>query len=143
MQKRDEISIKFDRRSTHIAPISENNQSQSANITEQNYQRKVVNVPPYSPSMESPTYSNVKEAKTAQMEKDDVYNHLHEKEDEETENVYNHASCSSGQTTEDDYSHLNAGRSNEGVVLPEDDVYAQTEEANNDNYFILESQSEI
>ncbi|XP_062578805.1 uncharacterized protein LOC134240738 isoform X2 [Saccostrea cucullata] len=143
IHKRDEISIKFDRHSAHIAPISENNPSQSAKVTEQTYQRKVVNVPPYSPSMESPTYSNVKEAKTSKMKEEDVYNHLHEKEDEKTENVYNHASCSSGQTTEDDYGHLNAGRSNEGVVLPEDDVYAHTDAANNDNYFVLENQSQI
>ncbi|XP_062568861.1 tenascin-like, partial [Saccostrea cucullata] len=143
MPKRDETSIKFDRHSAHIAPMSESNRTQSAKNTEQTYKRKIVNVPPYSPSMESPTYSNVKEAKTSQMKEDDVYNHLHEKEDEETENVYNQASCSSGQTTEDDYGHLNAGRSNEGVVLPEDDVYAHTEAANNDNYFVLENQSQI
>ncbi|XP_062584954.1 uncharacterized protein LOC134246581 [Saccostrea cucullata] len=143
IQKRDETSIKFDGHSTHIAPISESNRTQSAKTTEQTYQRKIVNVPPYSPSMESPMYSNVKEAKTSQMKEEDVYNHLHEKEHEEPENVYNHASCSSGLTTEADYGHLNAGRSNEGVVLPEDDVYAHTEAANHDNYFVLENQSQI
>ncbi|XP_061175895.1 uncharacterized protein LOC133184830 [Saccostrea echinata] len=143
MKKRDENNVKFDRHSANLAPTTEDNRSQTAKNTEQNLQRKVVNVPPYAPSMESPTYSNVLKAKTSQMKKDDVYSHLHEKENQETENVYNHASGSSGKTMEDDYSHLNAGRGNDRVVLPEDDEYAHTEAVNNDNYFILENQSDI
>ncbi|XP_061175893.1 uncharacterized protein LOC133184828 [Saccostrea echinata] len=143
MRKREEPGVAFvgnDGCSTNSAV--EVIQGQTLKDKGRQVQRKVVNVPPYAPSVESPTYSNVQEAGKSRLKNDYVYNHLNEKE--ETPENNDHYDVAPGTSrlaeTESDYSHLNAGRRNDRVILSQDDEYACTEESNTDNYFTLEKQ---
>ncbi|XP_056001716.1 uncharacterized protein LOC125653146 [Ostrea edulis] len=104
--------------------------------------RKVVNVPPYACSADSPTYSNARDV-AKQPTNEDVYNHLHEKETIDCDNDYDHTTGITGHVTEDsDYSHLHSGRGNMRLNLSVDDEYANTVPGDTctDDYFTLEQQ---
>ncbi|XP_078339754.1 uncharacterized protein LOC111109898 isoform X1 [Crassostrea virginica] len=92
--------------------------------------RKVVNVPPYAPSDETPEYGNV--SQTSGTRTEDIYNHLNEKEDRDGEDDYDHACVATGLSRggyfDSDYSSMR----------DVDNGCSKSAKNVNDNYFTLE-----
>ncbi|XP_078339755.1 uncharacterized protein LOC111109898 isoform X2 [Crassostrea virginica] len=92
--------------------------------------RKVVNVPPYAPSDETPEYGNVSQTSVTRTE--GIYNHLNEKEDRDGEDNYDHACAATGLSRggyfDSDYSSMREV----------DKGCSKSAKIGNDNYFTLE-----
>ena len=72
------------------------------------FKRKIVNVPPYAPSYESPEYGSVSQTSKSKGN-EDIYNHLNEREKPDDEDNYDHACAATGHTRGDfdsDYSSM-------------------------------------
>ncbi|XP_078339752.1 uncharacterized protein LOC144627246 [Crassostrea virginica] len=92
--------------------------------------RKVVNVPPYAPSDETPENGNISQTSVTRTE--DIYNHLNEKEDQDGEDDYDHACAATGPWRggyfDSDYSSMR----------DVDKGFRKSAKNGNDNYFTLE-----
>ena len=92
--------------------------------------RKVVNVPPYAPSDETPENGNI--AQTSVTRTEDIYNHLNEKEELDGEDDYDHACAATGLSRggyfDSDYSSMR----------DVDKGCSKSAKNGNDSYFTLE-----
>nr|XP_022296115.1 uncharacterized protein LOC111105921 isoform X1 [Crassostrea virginica]XP_022296116.1 uncharacterized protein LOC111105921 isoform X1 [Crassostrea virginica]XP_022296117.1 uncharacterized protein LOC111105921 isoform X1 [Crassostrea virginica]XP_022296118.1 uncharacterized protein LOC111105921 isoform X1 [Crassostrea virginica] len=72
-------------------------------------QRKIVNVPPYTPSSQSPEYGNISQTSRTKRANEDIYNHLNEKENPDDDDNYDHACAATGHMRgnfDSDYSSM-------------------------------------
>lgn len=67
------------------------NRTIDTDITQQDKQRQVLNVPPLTRSEQSPEYSNTSGQQNTVTVTDDVYNHLNEEEETQDGDTYDHA----------------------------------------------------
>nr|XP_022302766.1 uncharacterized protein LOC111110518 isoform X2 [Crassostrea virginica] len=103
----------------------------NASRNNKNNQRKIVNVPPYAPSDESPEYGNVSQTSRTKRTNDDIYNHLNEQEKPDNDDNYDHACAATGHTRGDFDSNYSSMRD-------VDNGYGASVGKGTDDYFTLE-----
>nr|XP_022296122.1 uncharacterized protein LOC111105921 isoform X3 [Crassostrea virginica] len=94
-------------------------------------QRKIVNVPPYAPSSQSPEYGNISQTSRTKGANEDIYNHLNEKENPDDDDNYDHACAATGHMRgnfDSDYSSMR----------DVDKGYSSSVAKGTDDYFTLE-----